>query len=83
MVLYLLQINLIPFATAGGVGGILLGFASQSVLANIVAGTNVLITRQASASPDLTDQPASAPAQACKAPGEPKESPGHCECCKS
>ena len=44
-VLYLLQINLIPFATAGGVGGIVLGFASQSVLANIVAGSNLLITR--------------------------------------
>ena len=49
IVLQLLQINLIPFATAGGVGGILLGFASQSVLANIVAGTNLLITRQAPA----------------------------------
>ena len=45
MVLHLLQINLIPFATAGGVGGIVLGFASQSVLANIVAGSNLLITR--------------------------------------
>ena len=71
MVLYLLQINLIPFATAGGVGGILLGFASQSVLANIVAGTNVLITRQASASPNLTDQPASAPAHRVRQPARP------------
>ena len=41
----MLHINLVPFATAGGVGGIVLGFASQSVLANIVAGCNLLITR--------------------------------------
>ena len=44
-VLHMLHINLVPFATAGGVGGIVLGFASQSVLANIVAGCNLLITR--------------------------------------
>lgn len=45
VVLNMLHINLVPFATAGGVGGIVLGFASQSVLANIVAGCNLLITR--------------------------------------
>ena len=44
-ILHMLKINLVPFATAGGVGGIVLGFASQSVLANLVAGTNLLITR--------------------------------------
>lgn len=40
--LSLLGINLMPLATAGLGSGVVLGFASQSVLANVVAGCNLV-----------------------------------------
>ncbi|KAK9786072.1 hypothetical protein WJX73_005993 [Symbiochloris irregularis] len=45
MSLNVLGINLMPLATAGLGSGVVLGFASQSVLSNVVAGCNLLITR--------------------------------------
>ncbi len=38
----LLGINLMPLATAGLGSGVVLGFASQSVLANVIAGCNLV-----------------------------------------
>ena len=42
MSLNLLGINLMPLATAGLGSGVVLGFASQSVLANVIAGCNLV-----------------------------------------
>lgn len=45
--LNLLGINLMPLATAGLGSGVVLGFASQSVLANVVAGCNLVSAQPA------------------------------------
>ena len=42
LTLLLMCINLMPLATAGLGSGVVLGFASQSVLANVVAGCNLV-----------------------------------------
>lgn len=43
-VLHVLGINVAPLLTVGGVSGILVGLSAQSVMANMIAGINLVTT---------------------------------------
>lgn len=52
--LHVLGINVAPLLTVGGVSGILVGLSAQSVMANMIAGINLVSLRCLLLSPILT-----------------------------
>jgi small-conductance mechanosensitive channel len=49
--LHVLGINVAPLLTVGGLSGILVGLSAQSVMANMVAGINLVSIHSTSANP--------------------------------
>lgn len=42
MAMHVVGINIQPLLTVGGVSGVIVGFSAQSVMANLIAGVNVV-----------------------------------------